>query len=218
MRWTIVIPVKARSRAKSRLALPEELRRSVAEAIALDTIAATAASGAVSRILVVTDDEDLARAARALGADSIREHGERGPNQAVGAAMKTIPRDDPRASLLGDLPALHPEEVTRALSAAGGHARAVVADADRLGSTLVTAAPGMDWLSAFGHDSLSRHRRLGLVEIPLPAHSGIRRDVDTLVHLHELIGHGRVGPRTRKAASVALDSWPAARCQWTSTG
>ncbi len=49
----------------------------------------------------------------------------------------------PRAALLGDLPALRPEDLAAALGPRRPVERAVVADAEGTGSTLVTAGPGV---------------------------------------------------------------------------
>lgn len=104
--------------------------------------------------------------------------------------------------LLGDLPALAPQELDDALAAAAAHPRTFVPDAERTGTSLVTAQAGADVIESFGADSAFRHHDLGLVELTLPADSGLRRDVDTPGHLREAAAAG-VGPFTRAALASA---------------
>src|SRR4249920_1150881 len=58
--WTIVVPVKALRRAKSRLNRPD--RAAVALAMARDSVAAAVAAPGVGAVVVVTDDPQAARA------------------------------------------------------------------------------------------------------------------------------------------------------------
>ncbi|QIG39523.1 2-phospho-L-lactate guanylyltransferase [Microbacterium sp. 4R-513] len=180
--WIIVLPVKEASRAKSRLG---ELRRgdgALARAIALDTIDAVRECSAVGRVVVVTDDGGL-EASVPSDVEVIADREGRGPDAAIAAAMSMLAETAPRAALLADLPALRPGDLADALEAALGHPRAVVADAEERGSTLVTAAPGVRWASAFGRDSFEQHLSLGCEALPVPAGSSLRRDVDTPDHL-----------------------------------
>ncbi|MBB1050764.1 2-phospho-L-lactate guanylyltransferase, partial [Dietzia sp. CW19] len=59
--WTIVVPVKALDRAKSRLAraLPASDRRALALAMAADVFRTCVATPGVSRVRVVTSDPDV---------------------------------------------------------------------------------------------------------------------------------------------------------------
>ncbi|KHL00099.1 hypothetical protein LK09_00190 [Microbacterium mangrovi] len=190
-RWTIVIPVKPATHGKSRLRVPGVGREQLARAIALDTIAAAAAA---ARVIVVTDDEQTAREARALGADVCPDPGA-GLDAAVAAGASLAGSDAYRAALLGDLPALRPDQLAAALREAASLPRAVVADADGTGTTLVTAAPGMPWASAFGDGSFARHVALGCVALGVPDTSSLRRDVDTAAQLAAASALG-LGPRT----------------------
>ncbi|WP_313409508.1 hypothetical protein, partial [Aeromicrobium sp.] len=65
-----------------------------------------------------------------------------------------------------------------------------VPDEERQGTTLVTAREG-DLPAAFGPGSWARHRAAGFAELPVPATSTLRRDVDRPEHLV-----GALGPRT----------------------
>ncbi|HEY0951513.1 MAG TPA: 2-phospho-L-lactate guanylyltransferase, partial [Nocardioides sp.] len=70
--YAVVVPVKPPAVGKSRLAeVGGPTRQALAEAFALDTVTACAATGAVARVLVVTDDVQVATAVTALGAVAI---------------------------------------------------------------------------------------------------------------------------------------------------
>ncbi len=171
MQWTVIIPVKPAAIGKSRLGLGPELAR----AIALDTVAAVVACEAVDRVIVVTADA----AFRPPGAEVLPERIPSGIDAAVAAGAALAGIDTARAALLGDLPSLIPGELAAALAAAVQYPRAFVPDHEGTGTTLVTAASGAELLTAFGRDSASKHRALGLIELSLPQDSSVRFDVDT---------------------------------------
>ena len=160
-------------------------------AIALDTIAAACA---VCPVVVVTDDRVIAGAAHELGAAVVPEGTQRGLDAAIATGMAVRPGGN-RAALLGDLPALRAADLRAALTAAESVDRAVVADAEGTGSTLVTARAGLAWASSFGDGSLARHVALGCTVLDLPGTSSLRRDADTAAHLDAAAALG-LGPRT----------------------
>lgn len=200
--WTVVVPVKPATRGKSRLDVRSSDRVALARAIALDTIAAVLACDAVAQVLVVTDDQGLA-GEELVGVRFVPEGGARGLDAAIAVGMAAVGDGMPRAALLGDLPALRATELSEALEAAASAPRAVVADAEGTGSTLVTAAAGVAWTSAFGADSFARHVALGCVALPIPDASTLRRDVDTAVQLREAASLG-LGPRTGALVGVLV--------------
>lgn len=173
--WTVIIPVKPAAIGKSRLGLGAE----VARAIALDTVAAAVACQVVDRVIVVTADA----AFRPAGAEVLLERVPSGIDAAVAAGAELAGIAAARAALLGDLPSLVPSELAAALALAADQPRAFVSDQERTGTTLVTAAPGIELRTAFGAASAGKHRALGLVELDLPADSSVRFDVDTPVQL-----------------------------------
>lgn len=195
--WSVVVPVKHSLWAKSRLKSAGDARPFLARAFALDTLESAAACELVREVIVVSDDEILI-SLLPLGIRVVSDPGA-GLNAAIGRgiAASTSPA---RAALLGDLPALDPIDLCDALRAASAVERAVVADAEETGSTLVTAAPGVRWASAFGAGSLAAHRALGCVELALPRDSSLRRDVDTFDQLDTATSLG-LGPRS----SLLLD-------------
>jgi 2-phospho-L-lactate guanylyltransferase len=201
----VVVPVKPSARAKSRLEVDGVDRAGLARAIALDTLAAVSACELVVQVVVVTDDATLAREAAVIPALRFVPEGEsRGLDAAIATGMAAVDPNGrlPRAALLGDLPALRPADLGEALRAAASVDRAVVADAEGTGSTLVTSLPGVAWASSFGDGSFARHSAAGCTPLEIPDASTLRRDVDTAEQLAAAVRLG-VGPRTAGAlASV----------------
>jgi len=189
-KWTVIIPVKPPEVGKSRLGLGAHLAR----AIALDTVAAVVACSAVGRVIVVTADA----AFRPPGAEVLPERAPSGIDAAVAAGAALAGIHAARAALLGDLPSLIPEQLSVALKDAAQLDRAFVPDQESTGTTLVTASPGVELLTAFGVDSAATHRSLGLVELALPVDSSVRLDVDTPAQL-EIAARGSLGDATRSA-------------------
>jgi len=177
--WTIVIPVKGTDAAKSRLGATRELARAIAQ----DTVDAALQ---VAPVIVVT----AASPTDFPGARVVADPG-RGLAAAVGAGIAHA--GGAVAVLLGDLPALRPEELRSALVAASTLDRAFVPDAEGSGTSLITSTT--DHAAAFGAGSAQRHRDAGYVELDVPPSSGLRSDVDTPDQLESL--RDRVGPRTR---------------------
>lgn len=199
--WVVIVPVKSSDVGKSRLSDAAPDRAALARALALDTIAAAAAATAVERVIVVTEDSDIAAAVRRMRTvDVVRAGDTRGLDAAIATGAAAAGSDVPRAALLGDLPALRPFDLDTALEAAETVERGVVADAEGEGSTLVTARAGATWLSAFGEDSFSRHKLLGCTPLDVPADSTLRRDVDTP---EQLAAASALGLGERTAAVLA---------------
>ena len=206
VRWSLVIPVKVLSQAKSRitgLAAPRRAR--LALAMAADTVAAAATCPAVATVIVVTDDGDAAAELAGLGALVLPDEPADGLNPAVGFGAAYAARRWPgrgRAGMAADLPALTGDQLGRALTAAAAARHAFVADAAGTGTTLYTAAPGADFRPRFGPGSRDAHRSAGAAELLLPGLDGLRRDVDTIGDLRAAAAIG-LGPRTRAALAAA---------------
>ncbi|WP_037679969.1 2-phospho-L-lactate guanylyltransferase [Streptomyces albus] len=198
--WSLVIPLKPLAVAKSRLAeaAGEELRPGLALAFAQDTVAAAAATPGVGDVVVVTDDPLAGAELAELGARVLPDAPRAGLNAALayGARAARDRRPDaPVAALNADLPALRAPELARVLSAAALFPRAFLADAEGVGTTFLSAAPGAELGPAFGGPSRNRHRRSGAVEITVPGVDSVRRDVDTGEDLRAALRLG-VGFRT----------------------
>ena len=208
LRWTIVVPLKATSAAKTRLApfLGPKDREALTRAMVGDTLTAAAAAGRVDRIVVVTSDRamvELARRALApiagVDLELVAEPEPSGLNPAVRAGIDAARLASPTGGvgvLLGDLPALRPAELDEALAAAERSPLGVVADAAGTGTTLITALPGVALAPAFGPGSAALHLARGHVRIPTAPTSGLSHDVDIRADLEAARAIG-VGPRTR---------------------
>ncbi|KQY44811.1 hypothetical protein ASD18_13870 [Cellulomonas sp. Root137] len=197
VRWVVVVPVKPAADGKTRLAgvLSASARERLVRAMALDTIAAAVATPGVVRVVVVTGDVPL----RTLlaGTVSLVDEPGSGLNGAVRAGIERAAGADVGiAVLLGDLPALRPDELADALSMASAHERAFVADADGTGTTVLAALPGVVLDPQFGSGSAAAHELAGHVRLAVVATSSVRRDVDVPDDLTEVQRLG-VGPATR---------------------
>jgi 2-phospho-L-lactate guanylyltransferase len=202
-----VIPVKLLRTAKTRLGLAEhKVRETLALAMAIDTITTALACEGVAEVVVVTDDEQVAADARALGAVVVEDEPAAGLNPALehGAAIARWRRPDSDvAALAADLPAMRAVELARVLAAAESVARGAVADADGDGTVALTARNGEALHPSYGEGSLARHQRDGAVVLSVDA-PGLRRDVDTVTDLRAALQLG-CGPRTTAAAALLQD-------------
>lgn len=200
-RWCLVVPVKRLAVAKTRLGPPyDDFRRDLALAFALDTVAAALASSAVMAVVVVTDEPEAARLLSAAGADVVGDEPDAGLNPALAHGATAAARAHPGAgvaALSSDLPALRPDELSRALSRAGQHRTSFLRDAEGSGTTLVAARSSSDLLPVFGPHSARGHADAGFREIMGDDLGSVRRDVDTAADLSAARSLG-LGPHTAR--------------------
>ena len=186
-RWAVIVAVKPLRVAKSRLVLPEALRRDLVVAMLVDTLTAAAAVSGLG-LLVITDDTRIATVAAAEGVSVRGGEPAGGLNAALsyGEGLARSFWGGARiAALPGDLPWLISGDLAAALTDASECERALVVDADHQGTTLLCAAS--DLRPSYGMGSAIRHVTSGCV--PLNGHwPGLRRDVDTLANLIEVPG------------------------------
>lgn len=204
LRWRLVVPVKEAHLAKTRLVTPSTMSRpGLARAMALDTLESVCRALAPADVITVTSDEVVRQAADALGAVVVADPGS-GLNPAVragiGEAVRGARQSQPRgaaglgvAVLLGDLPALRPDDLLAALAECARHDRAVVPDLVGTGTVLLTGTRGALPEPHFGARSAHRHAELATVLTPeLPR---LRQDVDDRAGLAAATALG-LGPRT----------------------
>jgi 2-phospho-L-lactate/phosphoenolpyruvate guanylyltransferase len=212
--WSVLMPVKVLSEAKSRLAgLAGPRRGELALAVACDTVTAVMRTDQAARAIVITDDPVAASALRELGAQVIPDEPCDGLNAALRHGAAIVAQSWPAsgtAALSADLPALRPAELARALKAAAAWPNAFVADAPGDGTTLYTAAPGVAFRPAFGLASRARHAAGGAIELGLTDVPGLRRDVDTPADLRGAAELG-LGTRTAPLATELLRCAPRGR-------
>lgn len=203
-RFGVIVPVKPPAVAKSRLGrLGDDVRRSLAVAFAADTIEAALRAGLVDVVLAVTDDHRLAADLRAMGAEVMPDGTTDDLNgslvQAAAELARRCPGRRPTA-LCADLPALRPDDLDRALAASAEHRLGFVADADRVGTTMLVAEDTASFRPAFGPGSRVEHRSWGAVEIELEDLDRLRRDVDTPDDLAAALRMG-IGPRSSRVTA-----------------
>jgi 2-phospho-L-lactate guanylyltransferase len=198
-RWRVVVPVKGGPAAKSRLRVPHGVDRiDLATALALDTVAAAAAAVGQDAVTVVTSDARVTAGLEGLGVEAVADPAA-GLNAAVTLGLNAVRPGEAAAVLLGDVPALRPEELSAALALARTHLVALVPDAEGTGSVLLTGRPGVALIPRFGLGSAAAHEAHGAVrlELDLP---GLRRDVDDEESLRAAL---RLGVGRHTAALLA---------------
>jgi 2-phospho-L-lactate guanylyltransferase len=195
-----VVALKPTAYAKSRLELPDPLRRRLAWTMALDTLRAL--SAAVEEVLVVSDQSALAARLHRAGLRPrvLPEAGRTGMNAALayGAAQLRAAGHPTVLACVGDLPALQADSVARVLSGSRDHPRSFVADATGIGTTMLVAN-STDLQPRFQGRSAAAHRASGAVALTEREVGGpiadARRDVDNEVDLATAVAIG-LGPHT----------------------
>lgn len=210
--WHVVVPVKDAAVGKSRLA--QALFRAghhgnvevLARAIARDTLEVLCHVVDPARVVLVTADGVMGPEWQRRGVLVVGDPAG-GLNAAVAAGLAQVPPDEAVAVLLGDLPALRPEDLTAALAAAARQAHSVVPDLDGTGTVLRatggrpagegTLAATPHFIPRFGPGSAAAHAADGatVLELDLPR---LRTDVDDLESLRGAAALG-LGPCTTRA-------------------
>jgi 2-phospho-L-lactate guanylyltransferase len=230
-RWAVVIPFKGAADAKSRLSgsLADDERAAIALAFLIDTVSAVRAVPALSSVIVVSNQPELAArlAATAAGDADARVIPDPGGgiNAAVAAGLAHARASEPEAftaAITGDLAALRPADLARAfelaeLEAACGTGLTFVPDRAGSGTTMVAFAPTADSPTHFGIGSSAAHASAGFRALAIPPESSLRLDIDDADDLERarLLGLGAAtravlerrvrprssGPATRPASS-----------------
>jgi 2-phospho-L-lactate/phosphoenolpyruvate guanylyltransferase len=190
--WTVLLAIKSLPRAKSRLRVgvtDDISHASLVEAMRADTIAAVQGAARVTHVVTIADhpgeDWTLVQSAPGLNA-ALSE---------AGAFARLQWPDTGLVALVADLPALGPDELDAALESAGQYAQAFVSDEAATGTTMLTAAPGVELEPRFGAGSAARH---GERAVRIDGGAGLRHDVDTWADLQVCAALG-LGPRTAAA-------------------
>jgi len=210
--WSVVLPLKATRRGKSRIDVHPALRQRLTLAMAMDTAAAVAGAAAVADVLVVVEDEADGREIGQLAGIRVLLTRTRDLNDAIADGLAALGVDRPAAArarsrpgtsgvsgsgpvatLPADLPSLMANELDAALAACTPHRVAVVADRQGTGTTLLAATSPALLVPRYGVGSLARHVAAGAVPIELPADSGLRRDVDLASDLAGVAGRRTLG-------------------------
>jgi 2-phospho-L-lactate guanylyltransferase len=210
VQWTLVVPFKGSSAAKSRLSIAQDqyqpleddaLRLRLARAFLQDTVAAALDANNVMQVVVVSSDPLLRQSLNKM--KLIEDPGE-GLNAAISAGFahaRVITPDTPVAVLTGDLPGLVSADLELALQAAENYPLSVVADHAFSGTTMITALPGHNLEPKFGTNSHQKHIDSGYHSIAISPESTLRHDVDTPRDLARALRNG-VGVATADVIST----------------
>ena len=187
MKVAAAVPVKSFARAKRRLRsrfTPEQVEE-ILRALLLDVLDALREASSLQRVVVLTGDLDVARAAREAGAAVEFLDPDPGLNPALDHIADVLRRDgyDALLVVLGDLPLLRGEHIDTVVEAGIRTGLAGVPAADGGTALLCTAPPGR--ISArFGPESFDAHRAaaresgLELSEVH-PSDALVSLDLDT---------------------------------------
>ena len=201
--FVALVPVKLVALGKSRLTgIGDTLRRDLAMAFALDTLAAALATPAVDEVVVVTGDPEVAAHARRLGCTVEPDTGDL--NGCLRAAAAALAPRRPGAlpfALCADLPALDRDDLAQALAQVTPDSPGFVADHDGVGTTLYAAAYHR-FDPRFGACSRAAHLAAGAVEVDGDLRR-LRSDVDVMADLETLEALGLLGPHTRAVLAGA---------------
>lgn len=181
-----LIPVKSLANAKSRLAtiLPSDHREAIVVAMLLKVLGECALCTEISRICVVTSDDEIARIARAHDSGVVLEPADAGLNCAVEAGLHAAADLDVQQILIlpADIPFLDQPELRRILESSDGHHQsAIVPCRNGRGTNALLIPSNANFTPQFGDGSFQRHFRqlsdLGLA--PRALHlPGIAADID----------------------------------------
>lgn len=188
MRRIVVVAAKSPSLAKSRLALPDEVRRALAVAFARDVVAVAASTQGVDEVRLMTTDLELAGDVDAAVITDPVPGDLNGSLAAVAASLGRVVM----VALLADIPSVREPELAAAL-AAGGAGPAYVPDANGTGTTCLIAETG-SFDPAFGVESAAAHHARGARRLD-GDWPGLRTDVDDVTALERVLELG-VGPHT----------------------
>jgi 2-phospho-L-lactate guanylyltransferase len=192
VQYAVMVPVKPPALGKSRLVgLPDDRRRDLAAAFALDTVAACLAAERVGAVLAVTDDAPFAVQLEEAGCVAIPDGVTGSLNGSLRLAAAEARRRWPGlvpVAVCADLPALRAEDLDEALEQVSPDGATFVADAAGIGTTLY-AAPYAGFDPRFGAGSRAAHLAAGAREVS-GGLASLRRDVDDLADLRAALALG----------------------------
>ncbi|HTY19477.1 MAG TPA: 2-phospho-L-lactate guanylyltransferase [Myxococcota bacterium] len=200
-----VVPVKALSAGKSRMAAALGRERAAALVLAMleDVVSALRAVPRLSAVAVVTPDAAVAAAAERAGARPLLGD-DPGLNPSIDRAARALGPacEGGLVVVLGDVAGVRAEEVEQVLDALAelGSPGAVLVPARDGGSAVLARNPHDAFPARFGPDSAAAHREAArgagvpLVELRLPS---CELDLDGEEDLRAFLAGPGAGPRTR---------------------
>ena len=188
-RWTLVVPVKSLSEAKSRLrgVMRPADRHDLVLSMLTAVLRSCAGARGIRNYAVVTADDRVAALARRFGAQVLPDPIPPGHPDPLNAALAAVLPDraaHPVGVLTADLPELTSTLLEAILSEATRHRHSVVSDHLGLGTTMAFWTPGAgEIVPRFGPGSARAHLSTGgavdLAVLLGPLVAPARRDVDT---------------------------------------
>jgi 2-phospho-L-lactate guanylyltransferase len=193
MSTAAIIPVKRFDAAKQRLAdsLRPTQRRTLAEAMLADVLAAVSGCATLEPVFVVTGEPAAERAALAAGARLVPDRLDSGHSQAalLGVAEALGAGVERCALLPGDCPLLDPAELEAALASMSAGGVSVVPDRHGTGTNGLLLWPPDAIEPAFGEGSRARHEALARAagrRVSVERISSLALDIDAPADLAEL--------------------------------
>ena len=216
--WTVIVPMKAPTQAKSRLRatvrgqVPAPDATALATAFLRDVIDASSSAMRVGRVLVISPDPIVEMVVAESDCRFLQEDPPTAEsaisciNRAIVQAVAHVRSGHPTTSvvvLTGDLAALTSDSLDAALKLSESfNGPCFVADQHGTGTTALML-PGEAWtVPAFGIDSAAAHVAAGVTDISGQVGLDLRSDVDTAVDLDAAIELG-VGAHTSRLLSEA---------------
>ncbi len=198
MRVGALVPFKRFTRAKSRLrsTYSDAEVVEIGRALLADVLGALRAAKRVERVVVLTDDPDVAALAIGAGAEARVRDPDPGLNAVLDDATRALAAEGCDAVLvaLGDVPLLRSEDVDRVIEAGARQGVVVVASPDG-GTALLFRHPPQAIPLCFGPGSAALHageaRARGLDPAPpAPVAEIARLDLDTPEDAARLLASG----------------------------
>lgn len=210
MKATAIVPVKRLDAAKQRLsdALTPSQRRELMSAMFADSLEAIKRARMVDRIIIVTADREISRAATAAGVETIADPPDAGHSAAALLGIAEAGRATPVILLPGDCPLLDPRQIDRLLTGLPTPFVIIVPDRHGSGTNALVLNPADAIEPAFGEGSRARHveaaRSAGIPHAVEEVET-LGLDMDTpadLVALATAFKAQRTGRRGRRTAKV----------------
>lgn len=212
MKATAILPVKRLDAAKQRLSgsLMPSQRRELMAAMFRDTLDAISQARLVGRLIVVTNDPEIARIASGGGAEVLAETPGAGHSAAAMLGVAAV-TGGPAILLPGDCPLLEPREIDGLLTGLPDPFVTIVPDRHGTGTNALVLNPANAIEPSFGEGSCARHaeaaRDAGLPHAVDPVPS-LGLDMDTpadivaLATAFEARGNRKRGRHTAKALGL----------------
>ena len=156
----VLIAAKQLEFAKTRLAMPAGERRTLAEAMFRDVLAAAMSARTPDRVALVSSDQGLLATARSAGAITIDEQFPRGLNAAVRIGTETLTAAGGASVcvVLSDIPLVTGGDIDAMFAAVpDGRGVALAPSRELSGTNMIVRTPPDAIATRFGRYSLIRH-------------------------------------------------------------